>query len=134
MDILSSNIPHLTRTDFSPCGSLTRYTSGVATVLFYTNSSRFSQTFIPEYEKLPAMCDGNCQALAVNMDQGTNNAIYSMSTKFPYTITNFPTVVLYFNGDPCSIYLGERTASSLFSQIKTITNKQQCKFKFVPCE
>jgi hypothetical protein len=135
MDIVPE-VPHLTRADFSPCGSLKNYKSGVAVVMFCTPSSRFCQSFSQEYLSLYKMCSANnkCQIFVVNMEQGTNNALISMSSKFPYDIANFPTIVIYYNGDPCSVYLEERTASSLFSKIQSMTDKGQCKFKFVPCE
>lgn len=133
-DIFSSDVPRLNRSDFSPCGSLKTHKNGVSAVLFYLSSNRFCQTFAPEFKKLVGMCSGICETFAVNMEQGTNNALLSMSSKFPYDISNYPTIVIYFDGEPCSVYLGVRSADSLLNSLKSITTRNQCKFEYKPCE
>jgi hypothetical protein len=133
-DILSNDVKHLSRSDFSRCGSLLNYKSGVSVVMFYVSSSRFCQTFAPDYKKLSKMCSADCNVLCVNMEQGTNNSLFSLSSNYPYDISNFPTIIVFFNGDPCSVYLKERTADALYNYLRILNNKQQCTFNFVPCE
>jgi thiol-disulfide isomerase/thioredoxin len=108
-DPLPSTIPHLTMANFNVnCGSLKNYTKGVAIVLFYSGTCSYCRQVIPEYTDLANRIGGNVSVLGMNIGSGTNNQIG------------------FYQGEPCSIYGGVRTADAMESYVNKITSTQQC--------
>lgn len=133
----SSSVPQLTTNNFSSCGSLgSQFSKGTTVVFFYIPECRFCQEFAPEFSNFAdnyASSLGS-RAVAVNMSSGNNNSLIGMSTNFSYSLGKvWPTIIVFYNGNPCSAYTGPRTAKALASFISN-TSSKTCNFKFVPCE
>jgi len=134
----ASSVQQLTTNDFTSCGSLgSHFGKGTTVVFFYIPESRFCQEFAPEFSNFSdnyAASLGS-RAVAVNMSSGNNNSLIGMSSNFSYTLGKvWPTIIVFYNGNPCSAYTGPRTAKGLASFISSTTSSQTCNFKFVPCE
>jgi thioredoxin-like negative regulator of GroEL len=133
-------VPRLTVRDFSRCGSLgDKFGKGTAVVLFYVPESRFSQEFSSELANFavdyaPKL---DTRTFAVNMSDGDNNRLIRMSSNFSYSLGKvWPTIIVFYNGNPCSSYSGPRTSQGLEEFIsRTVTSStSSCEFKFVPCD
>ena len=133
-----SSVKQITTNDFSRCGSLgSNFSKNTTVVFFYIPESRFCQEFASEFSNFadnyaPSL---GAKAVAVNMVAGNNNALIGMSSHFSYTLGKvWPTIIVFFNGNPCSSYSGPRTAKDLAAYISRTTSTQTCDFKFVSCE
>jgi len=131
-DILK-NVPKLIDSDFTTCGSLPNKT-GVYPVLFYTSTCRFCRDFVPEFIKLSSHCSRRGgSAYAVNMEYGNNKTLADRSTKFPFDLAGYPTIVLYYNESPCSLYLGPRTVEKIIYEMNMKMTRQQCTLPIKTC-
>lgn len=135
----SSSVTQLTANNFSRCGALSgsSFSKGTTVVFFYIPECRFCQEFAPEFSNFSdnyASSLGS-KAVAVNMSSGNNNSLIGMSSNFSYTLGQvWPTIIVFYNGHPCSSYSGPRTAKGLASFISNTTSTSTCSFKYVPCE
>lgn len=134
----STSVKQITANNFSGCGSLgSDFKNGTTVVFFYIPECRFCQEFAPEFSNFADNYASKLgsKAVAVNMSSGNNNSLISMSSNFSYSLGKvWPTIIVFYNGNPCSSYTGPRTAQSLASFISKTTSTQTCNFKFVPCE
>lgn len=123
----------LTRANFSRCGSLlsSHLSQGVSVVVFYSPGCRFCESFAPTLLKLKSQY--GIQIGAVDMSSQTNNALISMASQFPFQIQGFPTIVIYYDGDPCSWYVGARDLETIRNTVEGISGKSQCSLRFTPC-
>lgn len=134
-------VPRLSLNDFSSCGGLTSplFKSQNATVvMFYTPMCRFCQEFSGELTKFSTQYGKkiNAGVAVVDMSNPDNSPLVQMSKKFPYSIGElWPTVIIFYKGQPCSSYESSRTSSALNDYIiKNIGIGRECSFKFVPCD
>lgn len=122
--LLSNNVPRLTADNFASNGAITRpeYKSGIVVVLFYTPTCRFCIQLAPEYNKLASTAT-DYRVAAVDLSSERSLMNYK---SLPYDLNKVPTVVIFKNGQPCSIYLGQRDAASLKSYVTDIRQTKQC--------
>jgi hypothetical protein len=73
------------------------------------------------------------QVGAVDMSSQTNNVLVDMASKFPFQINGYPTIVIYYDGEPCSWYIGSRDIKTLYEAVVGISGKSQCSLRFSPC-
>ena len=132
----SSSVPQLTKKDFKDCGSLQTHHSGVTVVFFYIPESRFCQEFAPEISNFSDnySSKSNSKAYAVNMSNSQNTPLIQMSKNFSYSLGQvWPTIMVYYKGNPCSSYTGPRTAEMLSNFINTISSDRSCDINFNNC-
>lgn len=134
----TSSVRQITTNDFTSCGSLgPQFSKGTTVVFFYVPECRFCQEFAPEFSNFSDNYASSlgARAVAVNMAAGNNNSLIGMSNNFSYTLGKvWPTIIVFYNGNPCSSYTGPRTSKALSAFISNTTSNRTCDFKFVPCE
>jgi hypothetical protein len=70
---------------------------------------------------------------AVDMSISSNRELSDMASKFPFQINGYPTIVIYYDGEPCTWYIGARDAKTLYEAVVGISGKSQCSLRFSPC-
>jgi thiol-disulfide isomerase/thioredoxin len=136
----SEYVSRLSASDFSSCGSLVdpKYKSLTTVILFYVPECRFCQSFATELTKFSKIYSSRLgvSAAAVDMSLTDNNTLIESSKNFPYKLGQvYPTIMIYYKGNPCSSYTSVRSASALVNFItRNIGVGKPCGFKFVPCE
>jgi len=132
-----SSVQRISQNDFTACGSLkSRFSTGISVVFFYVPICRFCQEFAPELSNFSDNYASklNSRVLAVDLSTVENKRLVSLSSNFSYTLGQvYPTVIIFYNGNPCSSYTGPRQAKYLAEFISRQSPKE-CEFKFVPCE
>jgi hypothetical protein len=131
-----SLVNQLNINDFSSCGSISNasYTKGVCTVLFYIPNSKPCNDFIQEYNRFAEnyAYNSNINPLSIDLGNGMNNRLISMSKNFPFNLLDFPTIIIYYDGSPCSAYMGRLTSQDLYAFASKVVDDKTC-FKFAPC-
>ena len=132
-------VSRLSASDFANCGSLLgQYKTDTTVVMFYSTNCRFCQEFAIQLSNFSEKYADKLNTRVAAINISTNPTIVSMSKNFPYDIKTQPSVIVYFNGKPCSSYAGYktgRTAEDLAAFIQKINGPTQtCDFKFVPCD
>ena len=136
----SSVVPRLSLSDFSSCGSLTapKFKTQTTVVLFYVPECRFCQDFSGELAKFVVQYASKigAGAAAVDMSHNNNSPLIAASSNFPYRLGDvWPTIIIFYQGKPCSVYNGPRSAEYVNDFIvKNIGIGKSCEFKFVPCD
>lgn len=119
-----SNIKKLTLEDFTACGSLTR--SDLKTknfVLFYSSLCGHCKSFANIYADFNKQYGGEVGVFCMNINSSNNNIISMSQAGFPYNIKMYPTLTLYSNENPCSVYEGTRSVAALNNYI---TSQPSC--------
>ena len=141
---VSSNIPELNLFNFNSSGNISNNNSnlnyqGLSFVLFWSKGccQEEIKVFKQLYSELNTI-NMNRQ-LPLNFfiyesSKGTNSAIFSgVFEHAPYRIYGFPTVVVYYNGEFCSVYKRDnlpeanQLANELINYANKITQKSFCK-------
>ena len=134
---MTSDIPSslkINRGNFSQCGSLlsTQLSRGVSVILFYSPRCRYCESFAPVFLQLKQQY--GIQLGAIDMSDIQNNELSTMAaSKFPFQINGYPTIVIYYDGEPCSWYIGARDIKTLYEAVVGISGKSQCSLRFSPC-
>ena len=115
----NTNVKELSVSDFDDKGNLPNY-KGKVLVLFYAEWCGHCQHFKPEYIELSKNKEGNYFSLNMsNVDEMTRKKMKD----WKFNVQGFPTIVGFFNGQPYSIYQGDRTKENLMSYVNNIGKK-----------
>ena|SRR5579872_1505821 len=115
----NTNIKELSVSDFDDKGNLLNY-KGKSIVLFYAEWCGHCQHFKPDYVELSK--NGKINYLAVNMSN-TSDIMKEKMKDWKFKISGFPTIIGFYNGQPYSIYQGDRTKDTLLDYINNIGRK-----------
>ncbi len=128
-----STVKHLNVEDFKSCGSLNNNTNN-SVIFFYVPNCRFCFEFATEYLKFASMAKTiSVDAYAVDLTKNGNEKLITMARNFPYNLNTFPTIIIYYNGEPCSSYSDIRLAVKLFDFVNVLIGNKTCEYKPSKC-
>ena len=133
-------VPRLSPSNFSSCGSLVdpKFKTVTTVVFFYTQECRFCQETAFQVSKFDSQYADKIGAItaAIDLSVVENSSLIKASKNFSYKLGDiWPTIIIFYQGKPCSFYSGPRNAEALNDYIvKNIGIGKSCEFKFVPCD
>jgi thioredoxin-like negative regulator of GroEL len=108
MSITSSlrNIQALTIQDFQEDGTIVHpvVNKRVSFVFFYLPYCRFCQDMAGSFSQFSKQNSGTVTTAGVDVTAQSNLGIMTHLRSAPFALNMFPTVIVYFNGYPCSVY------------------------------
>lgn len=113
----------LTMQDFQQDGTLVHpsVNKSVCFVLFYLPYCRFCQEIAVPFSIFGQKNARNVKLAGVDVTSSSNLGIMTHLRSAPYALNAFPTIIVYYNGYPCSVYqrgaLGTDEVSQLTSAL-----------------
>ena len=89
---------------FQTDGTLANASSGITFVLFELSYCRYCQEFKPAFSRFEAYNPSEVSCVSIDCAKPENRKALSYLKNAPFHIQGFPTVVIYMNGQPCSVY------------------------------
>ena len=103
---LGAGTPVLSMQDFQRDGTLVAPTvnKGIAFVLFYIPYCRFCADMAASFGAFGAQNAKATRIAGVDVTSSGNRGIMTHLGSAPFALSAFPTVLVYYNGYPCSVY------------------------------
>ena len=103
---LGAGTPALTIRDFQRDGTIVSPAAnkGIAFVLFYIPYCRFCADMAAAVGVFGAQHTGTVRIVGVDVTSSPNRGIMTYLGPAPFPLAAFPTVIIYYNGYPCSVY------------------------------
>ena len=111
-----TNVKEITLSDFDDSGNLPKY-KGKTLILFYATWCGHCQHFKPVFVDLAK--NGKANYLAVNMSSPSEMTKNKMNN-WKFKVQGYPTIVSFYNGQPYSIYQGDRTVKDLMGYLNNV--------------
>jgi protein disulfide-isomerase len=119
----NTNVRELTSSDFDDAGNLSelKFSKNKSLVLFYAEWCGHCANFKPNYMELSNKYN-KANYYAFNMSSPDENTRNKMK-RWKFQVSGFPTIVGFYNGQPYSVYNGDRSVRDIMEYVDNIGKK-----------